>query len=75
MTCCGDSCHFPISGEGWDPTQLGSPSLLTSGSSSMRGCLGNGVIWIGKTCGWHDDDATGGSTGGRCDNKMTGGVI
>ena len=60
MTCCGDSCHFPVSGEGWDPAQLGGPSLLTNGSSSMSGCLGSGVVQMGEIHGSQDDDATGG---------------
>jgi len=67
-TYCGDSCHFPMSSEGWDPAQLGGPSLLTSGSSSVRGCLDSGMIRMGEICGRHDDDATGGiggATGGK----------
>jgi len=43
-TYCGDSCRFPVIGDGCFPDQLGGPSLLTNGSSSMRGCLGNGVV-------------------------------
>jgi len=46
--CCGDSCCFPVMGEGCESAQLGSPSLLTNGSSSVRGCLGNGVVWMGE---------------------------
>jgi len=42
--CCGDSCHFPITGDGCLLDQLGGPSLLTNGSSSVSGCLGNGVV-------------------------------
>ena len=43
-TCCGDSCRFPIMGDGCALDQLGGPSLLTNGLSSVRGCLGNGVV-------------------------------
>jgi len=44
VTCCGDSCRFPMMGEGCLLDQLGGPSLLTSGSSSVRGCLGSRVV-------------------------------
>jgi len=79
VTCCGDSCHFPVSGEGWDPAQLGGPSLLTNGSSSVSRCLGSGVIWICKVHGRHDDEATGGgyrdrATGGNGISSC-GGVV
>jgi len=47
-------------GNGCELAQLGGPSLLTSGSSSVSGCLGNGVVQIGTTCGGRDKDATGG---------------
>ena len=47
-------------GEGCKLAQLGGPSLLTSGSSSVRGCLGNGVIQIGKGHGNYEGDAIGG---------------
>ena len=43
-TCCGDSCRFPIMGDGCMLDQLGGPSLLTNGLSSVRGCLGSGVV-------------------------------
>ena len=43
-TCCGDSCRFPVIGDGCSLDQLGVPSLLTNGSSSVRGCLGNRVV-------------------------------
>jgi len=59
-TCHGDSCRFPVIGEGCKLAQEGGPSLLTNGLSSVRGCLGNGVIQMGGTCGRCDDDATGG---------------
>ena len=59
-TCRGDSCRFPIIGDGCALDQLGGPSLLTNGSSSVRGCLGNGVVRMGGICGSCDDDATGG---------------
>jgi len=42
--CRSDSCHFPVVSEGCVLVQLGGPSLLTNGSSSIRGCLGNGVV-------------------------------
>jgi len=71
VTCRGDSCHFPVSGEGWDSTQLGGPSLLTSGSSPIRGCLGSRVIWMGEIHGRCDDDATGGT--GSAIGGVTGG--
>jgi len=58
--CCGDSCRFPVRDEGCELDQLGGPSLLTNGLSSVRGCLGNGVVQMGGICGSHDDDATGG---------------
>jgi len=59
-TCRGDSCCFPVMGDGCALDQLGGPSLLTNGSSSVRGCLGNGVVRMGGTCGSQDDDTTGG---------------
>jgi len=60
VICHGDSCHFPVDGDGCEATQLGGPSLLISGSSSIRGCLGNGVVQMGGNHGRHEDDATGG---------------
>jgi len=45
--CRGDSCHFPVRGDGCALDQLGGPSLLTNSSSSIRGCLGNGVVRMG----------------------------
>ena len=63
VTCRSDSCCFPVRGKGCDSAQLGGPCLLTNGLSSMSGCLGSGVIQIGKICGRRDDDATGGATG------------
>jgi len=59
-TCHGDSCHFPIMVDVCVLDQLGGPSLLTNGLSSVSGCLGNGVIQMGKTHGGCDDEATGG---------------
>jgi len=58
--CHGDSCRFPVIGDGCLLDQLGGPSLLTKGSSSVNGCLGNGVVRIGGSQGRRDDDATGG---------------
>jgi len=46
--------------DGCSLDQLGGPSLLTNGSSSIRGCLGNGVVRMGGTRGSRDDEATGG---------------
>jgi len=59
-TCHGDSCHFPVMGDGCMLDQLGGPSLLTNGSSSVRGCLGNRVVQMGGIHGSQDDEATGG---------------
>jgi len=58
-TCRGNSCHFPVIGDGCSFDQLGDPSLLTNGSSSVSGCLGNGVVQMGGICGSQDDEATG----------------
>ena len=58
VTCRGDSCCFPVIGEGCRLDQLGGPSLLTNGSSSVRGCLGSRVVRMGGICGSQDDDAT-----------------
>jgi len=60
VTCRGDSCRFPVIGDGCLLDQLGGPSLLTNGSSSVRGCLGNGVVRMGEIRGNRDDEATGG---------------
>jgi len=46
-TCHSDSCHFPVIGDGCLLDQLGGSSLLTNGLSSVRGCLGNGVVRMG----------------------------
>jgi len=54
----GDSCRFPVMGDGCVLDQLGGPFLLTDGSSSIRGCLGKGVVRMGGICGSQDDDAT-----------------
>jgi len=43
-TCRGDSCRFPVIGDGCSFDHLGDPSFLTNGSSSVSGCLGNGVV-------------------------------
>jgi len=59
-TCCGDSCRFPVIGDSCSLDQLGGSSLLTNGSSSVRGYLGNGVVRMGGICGNQDDEATGG---------------
>jgi len=58
--CHGDSCCFPVIGDGCSLDQLGGPSLLTNGLSSVRGCLGNGVVRMGGIRGSWDDEATGG---------------
>ena len=58
--CRGDSCHLPMIGEGCELAQLGGPSLLTNSLSSVRGCLGNGVVRMGEICGKRDEDAMGG---------------
>ena len=50
-TCHGNSRHFPMVGDGCVFDQLGGPSLLTNGLSSIRGCLGNRVIRMGGICG------------------------
>jgi len=60
VTCRGDSCRFPVIGNGCSSDQLGGPFLLTNGSSSIRGCLGNGVVRMGGIRGNCDEDATGG---------------
>ena len=59
-TCLGDSCRFPVIGDGCSLDQLGGSSLLTNGLSSVRGCLGNGVVRMGGIRGSRDDEATGG---------------
>ena len=59
VTCHGDSCCFPIIGNSCSFDHLVGLSVLTNSSFSMSGCLGNGVVWMGGTCGKHDDDATG----------------
>jgi len=48
-----------VIGEGCSLAQRGGPSLLTNGSSSVRGCLGSGVVRIGGIRGSRDDEATG----------------
>jgi len=57
--CRGDSCLFPVMGDGCSLDQLGGSSLLTNGSSSVRGCLGNRVVRMGGICGSRDDEAAG----------------
>jgi len=59
-TCRGNSCRFPVIGDGCLLDQLGGPSLLTNGLSSVRGCLGNGVVRMGGIRGNQGDEATGG---------------
>ena len=54
-TCCGDSCHFPVLGEGCDSFQIG-PSSRTNSLCF----LSKGVVRMGGICGSHDDDAFGG---------------
>jgi len=49
--CHGDSCRFPVMGDGCLLDQLGGPSLRTNGSSSVSGCLGNGVVRMGGSRG------------------------
>ena len=68
--CRGDFCCFPIMGEGCLLDQLGGPSLLTNGSSSIRGCLGNGVVRMGGIRGNRDDKATGGEDSVSGDNSF-----
>jgi len=58
-TCRGDSCCFPVIGDGCLLDQLGGLFLLTNSLSSVRGCLGNGVVRMGRICGNRDDKATG----------------
>jgi len=69
-TCRGDSCRFPIMGKGCLLDQLGGPSLLTNGSSSVRGCLGNEVVRMGGIHGSRDDEATGGEDSVSGDNSF-----
>ena len=57
-------------GEGCLLDQLGGPSLLTSGSSSVRGCLGNRVVRMGGIRGNQDDEATGGEDSVSGDNSF-----
>ena len=59
-TCRSNSCHFPVMGDGCSLDHLGGPSLLTNSSSSIRGCLGNGVVRIGGIRSSCDDDTIGG---------------
>jgi len=39
VTCCGDSCHFPMLGEGCDPFQDGPSSQTNSPCFSSRGVV------------------------------------
>jgi len=58
-TCRGDSCRFPIIGEGWFSTHDG-PSLRVNSS-----CFSNkGVVQIGAGRGIRDEDAFGGKGSG-----------
>jgi hypothetical protein len=69
-TCRGESCRFPVTGDGCSLNQLGGPSLLTNGSSSVRGCLGNGVVRMGGIHGGRDDEATGNEGSVSGDNSF-----
>ena len=52
-TCCGDSCRFPVLGEGCDSFQSG-PSLQVNSP-----CFSNkGVVRMSGIHGSRDDDAT-----------------
>ena len=54
-TCCGDSCRFPVLGEGCDSFQIG-PSSQTNSL-----CFSNkGVVRMGGTCGGRDAKVAGG---------------
>ena len=58
-TCRGDSCCFPVLGEGWFSAHNG-PSLQVNSS-----CFSNkGVMWIGAGRGNRDEDASGGKGSG-----------
>ena len=70
VTCHGDSCRFPVMGEGCLLDQLGGPCLLTNGSSSVRGFLGNGVVRMGGIHGGRDDEATGNEGSVSGDNSF-----
>ena len=59
-TCCGDSCCFPVMGDGCEPDHLVGPSFLTNGLSSESLCLGNRVVRMGGIHGNRDNDTTGG---------------
>ena len=69
-TCCGDSRCFPVIGDGCALDQLGGPSLLTNSSSSIRGCLCNGVVRMGGIQGRRDNEATGGEGSDAGDNSF-----
>ena len=53
--CCGDSCCFPVLGEGCDFFQVG-PSSRTNSLCF----LGKGVVRMGGIRGSRNDDTTGG---------------
>jgi len=57
-------------GEGCLLDQLGGPCLLTNGSSSVRGFLGNGVVRMGGIHGNRDDEGTGGEDSTSGDNSF-----
>jgi len=80
--CCGDSCCFPVLGEGCDSFQT-SPSSQTNSLCFS----GRGVVRIGGICGNCDDNVTGGEgfvsgessfcfpvIGGRWNSSHSGGV-
>jgi len=70
VICRGDSCRFPVIGDGCLLAQLGGPSLLTSSSSSISGCLGNGVVRIGGSRGGREEGVTGGGEPTLGDNSF-----
>jgi len=80
--CRGDSCYFPVLGEGCDSFQVGPSSQTNSLCFS-----GRGVVRMGGIRGSRDDDATGGEgpisgessfhfpiTGSRWNSSHSGGV-
>jgi len=82
VICCGDSCRFPVIGEGCDSFQSG-PSSHTNSSCFSN----NGVVRIGVGRGNCEDDALGGGvsvfsessfhfpvTGGDWNSFHSGGV-
>jgi len=53
-TCCGDSCCFPVLGDGCDSFQDGPPSRVNSSCFSTKG-----TVQIGGIRGNRDDDVIG----------------